>query len=157
MKYLSALFVLALFSLSSAFAQVNVTDPWARATVPQQKTSGAFMTLTSKTDTRLVGVSTPLAHAEIHEMSMQGDMMKMRMVDGIDLAAGKPLELGPGGYHIMLFNLKQPLTEGQSVPLTLTFEGKDKKRETVEVKATVRPLNASGAMKHDGGMMHHQH
>lgn len=163
MKYLSGLFALTLFCLNSAFAQVSVTDPWARATVTAQKSSGAFMTLTSKSDTRLVAVSTPVAHAEIHEMSMQGDVMKMQKIDGIDLSAGKPLELGPGGYHIMLFRLKQQLKEGESVPLKLTFEGKDKKRETVEVKAMVRPLNASGGTKHDGGMKHdgmmkdHQH
>ena len=82
---------------------------------------------------------------EMHEMTMEGNAMKMRAVPGIELPPGKAVELKPGGYHVMLMDLKQQLKEGETVPLTLVVEGKDKKRETVEVKAPVRQLNAAGA------------
>ena len=75
---------------------------------------------------------------EIHEMAMEGNVMKMRAVPGIELPAGKTVDLKPGGYHVMLMDLKQQLKDGETVPITLVIEGKDKKRETVEVKAPVR-------------------
>ena len=130
-----------------AHAQVSVKEPWVRATVAQQQATGAFMQLQSPTGTRLVGVSTPLTPvAEVHEMAMQSDVMRMRQVPAIDLPAGKAVELKPGGYHVMLMNLKAQVKEGQTVPLTLTFEGPDGKRETVQVQAPVRaPTAAAGA------------
>ena len=78
-------------------------------------------------------------------MAMDGNVMKMRAVPGVDLPAGKAVELKPGGYHVMLMDLKQPLKAGDTVPVTLVVEGKDKKRESVDVKATVRQLGAAGA------------
>jgi copper(I)-binding protein len=138
-----------LAAAAPALAQVSVNDPWVRATVPQQKTTGAFMRITAAKDSRLVAVQSPLAGTvEIHEMKMENNVMKMRAVAGIDLPAGKTVELAPSGYHVMLMDLKQPMKEGESVPLTLVVEGKDKKRETVEIKAQVRPLNASGKNAH---------
>ena len=95
-----------------------------------------------------------LAHAgaagvvEIHEMAMDGNVMKMRAVPGIDLPAGKTVDLKPGGYHVMLMDLKRELKAGETVPVTLVIEGADKKRETVEVKATVRALGSADATKH---------
>ena len=137
-----------------AAAQVTVRDAWVRATVPQQKASGAFMQISAAQDTRLVEAKSPVAGVvEIHEMKMENNVMKMRAVPGLDVPAGKGVELKPGGYHVMLMELKEQMKEGASVPVTLVFEGKDKKRETVEVKATVRPL-ASGAAKSD---MHEAH
>ena len=127
-----------------AQAQITVKEPWVRATVAQQQATGAFMQLQSPTATRLVGVSTPLTPvAEVHEMAMQGDVMRMRQVPAIDLPAGKAVALKPGGYHLMLMNLKSQVKEGQTVPLTLTFEGTDGKRETVQVQAPVRALTAA--------------
>ena len=73
-------------------------------------------------------------------MTMEKDVMKMRAVKGLDLPAGKTVELKPGGYHVMLMDLKQQMKEGDTVPLTLVVEGKDKKRSTIEVKAPVKPL-----------------
>ena len=130
---------------ASAFAQVQVKDPWVRATVPQQKVSGAFMQLSSSRDARLVEARSPVAGAvEIHEMAMdKGGVMRMRPVPGVNLPAGRMVELKPGGYHMMLMDLKRQLKEGDSVPLTLVVEGLDKKRETLEVKAMVRPLNTA--------------
>jgi len=138
----------ALCLCAAAHAQVKVTDAWVRGTVAQQKASGAFMRITSAQGAKLLEVSSPVAGiAEIHEMAMQGDMMRMRAVPALELPAGKPVELKPGGYHVMLMDLKQQLKPGDNVPLTLVVEGKDGKRETLEVKAPVRAL-ADGAHKH---------
>lgn len=136
----------ALLSAAPAvIAQVAVADAWVRATVPQQQASGAFMKLTAPKGMRLVEARSPVAGVvEIHEMAMQGDVMRMRAVSGVDLPAGKPVELKPGGYHVMLMALKQTLNAGDTVPLTLIFEDADKRRETLELKAPVRPLT-SGA------------
>jgi periplasmic copper chaperone A len=101
---------------------VQVTGAWVRATVPGQKGSGAFMKITSRTATRLVGVSSPLAGvAEVHEMKMDGDVMKMRAVAALDLPAGKTVDFKSGGYHLMLMDLKQNLPSGSTVPLVLRF------------------------------------
>ena len=131
-------------------AQTAVKDPWVRGTVPTQKASGAFMHITSTAGGKLVAAASPVAGVvEIHEMTMDGNVMKMRAVPGLDLPAGKTVELKPGGYHVMLMDLKQQLKPGETVPLTLTIEGKDGKRETIEVKAPVKPLATPGHdMKH---------
>jgi copper(I)-binding protein len=132
----------------TACAQTTVKDAWVRGTVAQQKASGAFMHITSAKGGKLLEVSSPVAGvAEIHEMSMQGDMMRMRAVPALDLPAGKAVELKPGGYHLMLMDLKATLKPGDSVPLTLLVEDKDGKRETLQIKAPVRAL-ADGAHKH---------
>jgi len=138
-----------------AYAQVVVKDAWVRATVPEQKSTGAFMQLTSTTGTRLVEArSTAARLVEIHEMSMDGNVMKMRAVPGVDLPAGKAVELKPGGYHVMLVDVKNQIKDGDNVPITLVFEGKDKKRETLEVKAVARPLQQPGGMEHMDHMKH---
>ena len=138
---------IALASLAgTAQAQVTVKDAWVRATVPQQQATGAFMQLSAARDTRLVAASSPLTQAvEVHEMAMQDNVMRMRQVPGVDLPAGKPVELKPGGYHVMLMDLKQQVKAGDTVPITLVFEGKDGKRESVAIQAPVRPLNATAA------------
>jgi len=150
MKRIATASLLFFAIAGTAFAQVTVADPWVRATVTAQKASGAFMTLTSARDARLVEASSPVAGVvEIHEMAMQNNVMRMRAVGGLDLPAGKAVELKPGGYHVMLMELKAPLKAGDTVPIRLVFEGADKARETVEVKATVRALGASQpALKH---------
>ena len=130
---------------TTALAQVTVKDAWVRATVPAQKATGAFMQLQATQATRLVAARSPVAGVvEIHEMTMVDNVMKMRAVPGLDLPAGKAVELKPGGYHVMLMDLKGQVKEGQSVPLTLVVEGSDKKRQSVEVKAQVRALNQAG-------------
>jgi copper(I)-binding protein len=111
----------ALLLAGSAFAQtVKVEGAWARATVQGQQATGAFMTLTAPEGARLVGVSSPAAGVtEVHEMALQGDVMKMRAIAALELPAGQPVELKPGGYHVMLLDLKAPLAPGSTVPLTL--------------------------------------
>jgi periplasmic copper chaperone A len=124
-----------------ALAQTTVKDPWVRGTVAQQTATGAFMRIISAQGGRLVAASSPVAGiVEIHEMAMSGDVMKMHAIAGLDLPAGKTVELKPGGYHVMMMDLKQQIKEGEVVPLTLVVEGKDGKRETIEVKAPVKAL-----------------
>ena len=140
---LSAAALAALLALPAA-AQVAVADAWIRGTVPGQKATGAFMQLTSLTDMALVGAASPAAKVvEIHQMKQEGGMMKMNAVDRVALPANKTVELKPGGYHIMMMDLTQPLRDGESIPLTLTFEDKAGKKQTVEVKAAVRALTAA--------------
>jgi copper(I)-binding protein len=130
-----------IFAAFPVMAQVTVKDPWVRATVPAQKATGAFMQITSAQDARLVEAKSPVAGVvEVHEMVMEKDVMKMRAVKSLDLPAGKTVELKPGGYHVMLMDLKEQMKEGATVPVTLVIEGKDKKRSTVEVKAPVKSL-----------------
>ena len=113
----------ALASAQTASANVEVKDAWVRSTVPGQMGTGAFMKITAKDGTQLVGVSSPVAGVgEVHEMKMEGDVMKMRAVPQLDLPSGKAVELKPGGYHVMLMDLKQPLLKDTKVPLTLTFK-----------------------------------
>jgi len=150
MKRLLTASILYLSLAGAAFAQVAVSDPWVRATVASQKASGAFMTLTAPRDTRLVAASSPVAGVvEIHEMAMRDNVMRMRAIDALALPAGKAVKLEPGGYHVMLMQLKGPLNAGDTVALELVFEGTDKARETVQVQAPVRALTSGhGSMKH---------
>ena len=156
---MKTLALLGLFVVSNAFAQsVSVKDAWVRATVPTQKTTGAFMQLSSPAATRLVEVRSPAAAVvEIHEMAMDNNVMKMRAVKGIDVPAGKTVELKSGGYHVMLIDLKAQVKAGDAVPLTLVFEDKDKKRQTVEVKAAARALNSAAKMDKSAMKDHASH
>ena len=139
-------FALAIaFTLGSlpALADVTVADVWVRATVPQQMATGAFMRLTSDGDARLVSADSPVANVvEIHEMIMDGNVMKMNAIPGVDLPAGKVVELKPGGYHVMLMGLKQQVKDGDEVPVSIVVEAADGARQTIELKAHARPLNA---------------
>ena len=129
----------AMFASAAAHAQVTVADPWVRTTVAQQTTSAAYMTITSANGGKLVDASSPVAaSAEVHEMKMAGDMMKMRAVDALPLPAGKPVQLKPNGYHMMLMGLKAPIKPGEVVPIKLVIEDAKGRRETVDVKATAR-------------------
>jgi hypothetical protein len=147
----------ALLMAAAAQAQVSVKDAWVRATVPHQKATGAFMQLTAASDTRLVGASSPVAGiVEIHEMAMVKDVMKMRAVDVLELPAGKTVELKPGGYHVMLMDLKGQLKDGDLVPLTLIVQDRAGQRQTIELKVPARPLNAAAQkdMSQGGGHGH---
>lgn len=145
------------FGLSSAWADVNVVNPWVRATVVQQSATGAFMDLTSSEDAKLVGAESPVANTvEVHEMAMDGGVMRMRPVAALALPAGKTVSLKPGSYHVMLMGLKLQLDEGNEVPMTLVVEGKDGKRQKIELVVPVRALTAmpGGAMQHGPAGMH---
>ena len=137
----------ALAAAVAAWSQTTVKEAWVRGTVEQQKASGAFMQITSAGGGKLLSASSPVAGVvEVHEMAMDGNVMKMRAVPALDLPAGKTVELKPGGYHVMLMDLKQQVKTGETVPVTLVIEGQDGKKESVEVKAPVRAL---GADAHD--------
>jgi copper(I)-binding protein len=130
-------------------ADIQIKDAWARATPGAAQTAAAYVTIVSAAGDRLTAASTPVAQkAELHTMTMDGSVMKMRQVDDIDLPAGKTVTLKPGGYHIMLTGLTQPLTEGQTFPLTLTFE----KAGTREVTVAVQKVGSMGPGMNMPGM-----
>ena len=134
----AALVAFSLVGVSAQAESVQIRDGWVRSTVPGQKGSGAFMKITAKEGVRLTGVSSPVAGvAEVHEMKMEGDVMKMRAVPVLELAAGSTVELKPGGYHLMLMDLKQSLTVGSTVPVTLMFRDAKGAERRVEVKLPV--------------------
>lgn len=136
-------------------ADIKIDDPWVRGTVAGQMATGAFMAITSKQGAALVSASSPVAGVvEIHTMNMQNGVMTMRPVPRLELPAGKAVQLAPGGYHVMLLDLKQPLKPGETVPITLKLEGKDKALTSLDIKAEVRPLNAAAPAD---GMHKHQH
>lgn len=137
----ASLAIALLVAAGTAHSAVTAADAWVRGTVPAQKTTGVFLTLTSTADAKLVSVTTPAAKsAEIHASQEMAGVMHMHAVDAIPLPAGKPVQLKPGGYHIMLVNLTRALGEGDQVPLTLTIEEAGGRRTQVEVRAAVRPL-----------------
>ncbi len=139
-------------------AAVTVDGAWARASVPGQKGTGAFMRLTAREGARLVRAESPAAGiTEVHEMKMDGDIMKMRAVPALDLPAGKTIELKPGGYHVMLLDLKAPLAKGTAVPLTLTFKdakGVESKLDLTLPVATSAPGAQPGAAAPAHGHKH---
>lgn len=131
--------LLATSLAAQAQSPVKVDDPWVRATVAPQKTTGAFMQLTANRPLTVVAASSPVAEVvEIHEMKMEAGVMKMRAVDALPLPAGQAVALQPGSYHVMLMGLKGPIKAGDTVPLTLTVEGADHQRSRVEIKAQAR-------------------
>ena len=141
-RTLIGLSLLGLAAHASAQVQVQVSDAWVRATVPGQPSSGAFMTVTADSDSKLLRVASPVAKdVQIHEMSMKDDVMRMGPVDSITLPAGTPVKLDPNGYHVMLMGLTGQIKEGDQVPLTLTVENAKGERQTVEVKAAARGLD----------------
>ena len=150
------LLVCALVSVP-AWAQVKIDEPWARATVPGQKATGVFMKLTATQAGQLVGVSSPVAGvAEVHEMKMDGNVMKMSAVPAIDLPAGKSVSLQPGGYHVMLMDLKGPLAKDTSVTITLKFKDSKGVLSLQEVKLPVKEMT-HGLGKNGAGGAAHKH
>jgi copper(I)-binding protein len=152
-KLFAALWVCAAFT---AHAQVEVSDAWVRATGQGQKATGVFMNLTAKKATRLVGVKADLtASAEVHEMKMEKDVMKMQAVKALDLPAGQTVALKPGSYHVMLMDLKEPVDEDSHVVLTLLFEDAAGVKTQQEVHAVARKMAMGGKDKAQHG--EHKH
>ncbi|MGI9134905.1 MAG: copper chaperone PCu(A)C [Rhodoferax sp.] len=143
-------FVAAILTLSCGLVMaqsVEVKDAWARATVPGQKATGAFMKLSAKDGARLVAASSPAAGVtEVHEMKLEAGVMSMRAVPGgLELPAGKTVELKPGAYHVMLMDLKAPLVKDSTVPLTLVFKDAKGVESRVELKL---PVNTTAPGEH---------
>jgi hypothetical protein len=159
---LAAAVGMVVIAVSCALAQeykagpIRIDAPWMRATPTGAQVAGGYMKIrnTGKEADRLIGGSSPVAGKfEVHEMSMVGDVMKMReLPDGLEVKSGKSVELKPGSYHVMLMDLKQPLKEGDTVKGTLVFE----KAGTVNVEFTVRGMGSKGGGKegHDHKMKH---
>jgi len=142
MKFKSLFAVTALattFVAPLAAQTVEVKDAWVRTSVPGQMATGAFMKITSKEGAKLVGASSPVAGvAEVHEMKMEGNVMKMNAVaGGLELPAGKTVELKPGGYHVMLMDLKAALPKDSTIPLTLLLKDAKGVESKVELKVAV--------------------
>lgn len=141
LKFIVTALILALGSASLYAQSVDVRNAWVRGTVPGQRGTGAFMSLTAQETTRLVGVDSPVAGvAEVHEMKMEGDVMKMRPLPLLELPAGKTVELKPGSYHLMLMDLKQTLPKDTSVPLVLHFRNAQGVQSRLELSVPVRTL-----------------
>lgn len=134
-----------LFAASTAHAQKKgpdspaITDVWVKASIPGSTTSAAYLKIKSSTPLKLVRAETPVAGlVELHNMTMKGGVMEMKAMDAVDLPANQTVELKPGGMHVMLMMVKQPIKSGDKVPLTLTFEGADKKPLVMKVEAIAR-------------------
>ena len=156
-KFLIAGAALALGLLAGAAAQnVEVRDAWVRTSVQGQKATGAFMKITAKDGARLMSVSSPVAGvAEVHEMKMEGEVMTMRAVaGGLDLPAGKTVELKPGGYHVMLMDLKSTLQKDTTIPLTLVCKDANGVETKTEIAVPVA-MTAPGAKPADMPAMDH--
>jgi copper(I)-binding protein len=153
--------VTAAFLGSAAWAQtatVKVENAWARASVQGQKASGAFMRLTSPDGARLVRAESPAAGVtEVHEMKMEGDVMKMRPVPALDLPAGQAVELKPGGYHVMLLDLKAPLKKGSTVPVTLYFQDAKGAESRLDLSLPVGTAAPGAAAPAQGAGHGHKH
>jgi copper(I)-binding protein len=138
------------FAFTAAMAQtssVEIKDAWARATPGGVENGAAYLTLVSPTGDRLTGLTSPVAEkTQLHQMTNDGGIMRMREVATLDLPPGQLVALKPGGLHIMFVGLKHPLQPGQSVPVTLQFE----KGGTREVTAAVGKVGAMGPETHSG-------
>lgn len=135
---------------------VKLTDAWVRATNPGQAVGAAYMTLSSAQDVTLTKVESDLTNSvEIHSMSMQNGVMKMRMLDTLPLTAGKPYKLAPGGFHLMLFDLKKPLNVGEQVNFVLYFKSKNNAEFKQNIKVMVKSSADEAADSSDHEHHHH--
>lgn len=144
---------------SPAGSVLKVVNAWARPTVAEQMATGAYMKITSSKEGTIVGVSSSVAEvSEIHEMKMDGEVMRMRAVEGLPLKVGSTVELAPGGYHIMLMGLNQAVKEGSPFEIKIQFAGADGSK--TEIPVTVAPgkdpAGKEGA-KGDSQGNHHKH
>jgi copper(I)-binding protein len=144
-----------LISASVYAGDIQAENGWVRASAPGQDAASVDMTLTSQQAAALVGVSSPACKTvELHHMTTEGGMMKMREVSSIDLPAGKAVNLGESGYHLMMVGLKAPLKAGETVPLTLSLKVGGQANVKVETTAEVKPLNATKASSQHDEHMH---
>jgi copper(I)-binding protein len=149
MKFKHALFTAALAlaaATSHAQTTVKVESPWARPTVQGQAAGGGFLRIVGgPANDKLVSASADIAgRVELHSMSMDGNVMRMRQIDSIEIPAGKTVDLKPGGLHVMFMDIKTPLKTGASFPLTLKFE----KAGDVKVNVAVQPGPPAAEHKH---------
>lgn len=140
MKQFVFAFLLAV-ATSSVYAQVTIDNPWARATVPAQPVGAVYMTINSPDKVTLVKAETEVAkEVQFHTMHHHDGVMKMREHGPIEVLPGKPVELAPGGMHLMLMGLKAPLVAGESVNVKLTFKDAKGALSHTTVAAPVKPI-----------------
>jgi copper(I)-binding protein len=152
MTRLCTLLIAALLSAPVFAGGIQVESAWARATAPGQDTAMVDMTIVSEKAAKLTGFATPVSQsAEMHSMTHDKGMMKMREVKAIALPAGQRVNLGEAGFHLMLIGLRAPLKAGDSLPLTLNVQAADNSSVKVDVKAEIKPLSG---MSHDEHMHH---
>lgn len=138
-RSLCTFLLLAAACFCHAADPVAISHAWARATAPGQEVGAAYLELKSSRDLTLIKVESPTADSvEIHKMSMNNGVMQMRMLEALELPAGKTVKLEPGGFHLMLFDLKKPLKVGEKVTLKLNFKDKDGKASTMQVELPVK-------------------
>ena len=145
--FMAALWLAPALAATSA-PTIKVESAWARSTPPGAKTAAAYFTIvnTGNEADRLIGASTPIAGmAGAHRTIDDNGVMKMRSAGAIDVKPGSPVKFGPGGLHLMMMDLKQPLNDGQTFPLTLDFEKAGKVEVTVHVQRTA-PHGAPAGM-----------
>lgn len=162
MKKILTSLLLAGTPLLALAQSLQVENAWIRPTVPGQQGTGGFMTFKSKDGVTLTGASVDpsVGTAELHEMAMVGDIMRMRAVERLVVPAGKPVELKPGGYHLMLVGLKAPLVKGSLVPVTFHYRDAKGKAAKLEVKvavASVAPGHHPADTPPGGGNPAHRH
>ena len=139
-------------------AHVKVENAWARASVQGQQASGAFMRLTAEEPLKLVGVETSVAAvAEVHEMKMDGDVMRMRAIESLDPPKGVAVDLKPGGYHLMLQQLKGPLAKDSQIPVTLVFKDGKGAVSRLSLQLPVRTTAPAGAAPAGAMPAGHEH
>jgi periplasmic copper chaperone A len=155
----SVFFVACLFIANGAMGQtgqLEIQAPWARATPGQAQNGAVYLTIVSPTTDRLTAASSPVAKkAELHTMSMEGGVMRMRPLAAMDIPAGQTVTLGPGGTHIMLLGLTRPLREGQTFPLTLSFEHAGPREVTVAIEKAGAMVPRGQATGSPAMHMHH--
>ncbi len=136
--FVLTILVTMLLACSKQAPEINITDNWVRATAEGQDVGAAYMTITSASDKSLVKVESSVTDSvEIHSMSMENGVMKMRMLEQLDLKANTPNKLAPGGFHLMLFDLKKQLKAGETVSFTLHFKNQAGKESLVKVSSPI--------------------
>lgn len=153
-----AVLAASLFSAVAVAGDIQVDRATVRATAPGQETAMGDLHIVSKQAAKLVAVSTPAAQSvELHHMSTEQGVMRMREVSSVALPAGQPVDLGASGYHLMLMGLKQPIQVGTTVPFRVTVQLTNKKTVQLDVSAEVTPMIAVGGEMSGHEHMHHHH
>jgi periplasmic copper chaperone A len=148
MRSIFKFFILFVMCLQ-AHAGVSVRNPWIRGMVPGQSTAVAYMTISSDTETQLIGGTTTFAETiEVHEMRMQDDIMRMRKLDKLDIKPGQPVVLGPSGYHLMLISPRKMLSTGDTIPVTLNFKNADGTLNQLNLAIPVKTIDNKESQQH---------
>ncbi len=134
--------------LAAGVAAIDVSGAWARAMVPGQTSSAIYANITAPSGAKLVAARSPLGEVSLHEMHMEGDVMRMRDIDAVDLPPGQPVQFAPNGLHLMVTGIKQPLAAGATLPVTLRVVDRDGKSGELSVQVPVTSTPPAGVDEH---------